>query len=251
MYPDVIGWAKGKRSFCIHDRKGLERVLPEAGFDLSKTRSFHRQLSLWGFSRSKGGIIDPTKGRHNKKWLPEVWEHPGFIQGMHRDGLFNIVRLVGKKTKEKESQPTPVTPDKTPVKSVQPGAALATNKKQTTVARKKPSPRKAKKNTKSSKAVMIPQVKDMIIQDHRPLFPLFFNGDGTLSPLHRRISFQESDLEQALEMLAIPPDLDRSDSCSSALSFMSIEGDLLCTLPIQEFSEDCFSVTDSELVAQV
>jgi hypothetical protein len=134
---------------------------------------------------------------------------------------------------------------------VQPGAALATNKKQTTVARKKPSPRKAKKNTKSSKAVMIPQVKDMIIQDHRPLFPLFFNGDGTLSPLHRRISFQESDLEQALEMLAIPPDLDRSDSCSSALSFMSIEGDLLCTLPIQEFSEDCFSVTDSELVAQV
>ena len=287
LYPHVIRWSKSRRSFCILERQALEeRVLPESGFNLSKIRSFHRQLSLWGFSRSKGGIVDPHKDERNKEWQPEVWEHPHFVQGMHRDGLYDVMRAVRRKpTKTLESitttpetmtgrtmtqQPTPVTPEPSLVGRVRGKvhAPKTSPKKKSKAIRAKPSLTKSsKKKAKIPKKAIKTKnkedlTKDMISDDHRPLFPSLFydyaDDDIFLLPpssLQRRISFQESDFDQAFQLFATPPDFVRDDSCgSSDFSFKSLEGDLLLmNLPIQETTEDCLAaaVADLELIEQV
>jgi HSF-type DNA-binding len=253
LYPNAIRWDKCGTSFRIEERKALERILPNAGFDHSKIRSFHRQLSLWGFSRSKGGIVDPNKDARNKKWQPEVWAHPYFIQGMHRDCLFHVVRVGRKKGKENKNKndlrPTPVTPERSFIHPVMDGPeALASAKATTTsdIMRSKSFKAKTTKtiNKRSSnKAMMATCPKDMIPDDRcLPLLPSFDCGGSILLP--KRISFHECGFEQAYDPTPLP--LDHSDSCFSAISFNS-DGDVdwLHVLPIQETAED-HGFTDAE-----
>ena len=275
LYPNVIRWTNCRQSFCILERHALEeRVLPESGFNLSKIRSFQRQLSLWGFSRSKGGIVDPHKEGRNKEWQPEVWEHPHFVQGMHRDGLYDIVRVLGTKTKEKTldkrkttTTPMPVTPEPTSVvRRVRcNGRVTKTRPKKKSVARRakasqaKSPKKKAKIPKKSTKTKTKGALtKNMITDDHRPFFPSLFDdcADDDIfllppSSLQRRISCQESDFDQALQLLATPPDLVRDDSCSSDFFMKSFDGDFLLSFPIQETVDEYLTVADLELIEQV
>lgn len=103
-YPKAISWSRDGKAVVIHSRPHLQAIFKadNTGFGaMSSVRSFHRQLSLWCFTRRKGGMVnlgststpseEGTKGS-KRSWKPELWEHPYFYRGMSADSILNVER---------------------------------------------------------------------------------------------------------------------------------------------------------------
>mmetsp|Transcript_70130 Transcript_70130/g.203382 ORF Transcript_70130/g.203382 Transcript_70130/m.203382 type:complete len:390 (+) Transcript_70130:71-1240(+) len=98
-FKNAIDYAPGGESIVVKNIKNLEEALPKADLNQSKLRSFHRQLSFWGFVRIAGGK-STFEGKRAKEWSPEEWAHPDFKKGMPRECLHLVVR-VGAPAREK------------------------------------------------------------------------------------------------------------------------------------------------------
>ena len=69
-FDDVIAWIPGGSVFKVFDLPWFETYILPGYFNMSKYKSFQRQLNLYGFRKVYKG---PGKGKHSQSFIYPSW----------------------------------------------------------------------------------------------------------------------------------------------------------------------------------
>jgi hypothetical protein len=65
-FSDIVSWLPGNtNSFKVHQPGVFVEVIMPRYFEMTKFKSFRRQINMWGFERIKGGLGKGGYGHHN------------------------------------------------------------------------------------------------------------------------------------------------------------------------------------------